>query len=597
MDPLSTTLLTTALKKPIEELVSAATGKFKQFAKIWNVAGVIDSVRQSIDDLASVRTMFSGEPVALSSFYYPSKIHVGGSGRAPGRVDNLDDLSGRENILVTGTLGQGKSMFMRYLCVEEATRGARLPVFIELRGVDGKCNVGCLLTKALQTIGFSDLDEVGFDFIFSSGRMVIFADGFDELKREFALGVQQEIATAMAKYEKTQWIISSRPGSLSGHLETIPKLKKYRLAQLTEEDFVPFMQRLGVDDTLRTKLLSAVKSSSAEVKGVLTTPLMLTLLVETFGRSAAVPTNLHDFYVALFNVLAYRHDDQKLLFKRERATSLSNTELQDVFEAFSFLSKEVGVSLSDEQFSRIAKDTARVVKKEFGPEGLKNDLTDAVCLMMRDGIKTAFIHKSIQEFFAAFFVKHNNDEGMAKKIYQTIRGGKLSLWSEELKFLEKIDEFRYQEYFRIPAIDELFFEIKYNPCKKIGVSKKSIREFFIKLNAHYLTFSRSGKSFGYVLLAGDSPVLSSAVLDLLAAISPIGTAILLPNAEMPEYQRFPNGEMKTFAQFCRSNPGLEDGLVSRIRECLARLDRERTRQRRLVAEHKTDLSRIILGEL
>ncbi|KGC25924.1 NACHT domain protein [Burkholderia pseudomallei] len=597
MDPLSTTLLTTALKKPIEDLVSTATGKFKQFAKIWNVAGVTDSVRRSIDDLESVRTMFSGEPVLLSSFYYPSKIHVGGSGKAPTKVDNLDDLSGSANILVTGTLGQGKSMFMRYLCVEEAKRGARLPVFIELRGVDSKCNVACLLIKALQTIGFSDLDKVGLDFIFSSGRLVIFADGFDELKREFALGVQQEIAAAMAKHAKTQWIISSRPGSLSGHLETIPNLKQYRLAQLTEEDFVPFMQRLGVDDPLRAKLLNAVRSSSAEVKGVLTTPLMLTLLVETFGRSAAVPTNLHDFYVALFNVLAYRHDDQKLLFKRERATSLSNTELQDVFEAFSFLSKEVGVSLNDEQFSRIARNTARVVKKEFGPEGLKNDLTDSVCLMMRDGIKTAFIHKSIQEFFAAFFVKHNNDEGMAKKIYQTIRGSKLMIWSEELKFLEKIDEFRYQEYFRIPAIDELFSEIKYDPSKKIGVSKRSIREFFAKLNAKYLTLSGSGRSFGYFLFTGDSPVLSSAVLDLLATISPIGRAILLPNAEMPDYQSFPGGEMKTFAQFCRSNPSLEDGLVSRIRECLARLDRERTRQRKLVADHKTDLSRIILGEL
>ncbi len=596
MDPLSTTLLTTALKKPIEDLVSAATEKLSQFATKWNAADVVDSMCQSIDDLERVRTMFHGEPVPLSSFYYPSKVHLNGAAKAPAKIDNLRDLSGDANTLITGTLGQGKSMFMRFLCVEEAKRGVRLPVFIELRGVDAKSNVSSLLMKALQVIGFSDIDETGVDFLFSTGTLVIFADGFDELKREFALGVQQEMAAAMAKFTKTQWVISSRPGSLSGHLETIPKLRQHRLAILQEDDFLPFLERLGVEATLRTRLLDAVKQSRAEVKGVLTTPLMLTLLVETFGRSAAVPTNLHDFYIALFNVLAWRHDDLKPLFKRERATSLSNTELQDVFEAFSFLSKEVGISLSDEQFSHIARNTARVVKKDFGPEGLKNDLTDAVCLMMRDGIKTAFIHKSIQEFFAAFFVKHNNDEGMAKKIYESIRGQKLLTWAEELRFLAKIDEFRFQEYFRLPAIDALFDTMKFDPSRKVGVSKASLREFFAKLHAQFLTFNTAGKSFNYVLIANDSPDLNHAVLDVLSALPPIGRPILLPHSDMLAYRNYAKGESKTFAQYFRVNKNAEDALVLRVRELLSRLDRERTRQRRLVAEHKTDLSRIILGQ-
>jgi hypothetical protein len=92
---------------------------------------------------------------------------------------------------------------------------------------------------------------------------------------------------------------------------------------------------------------------------------MLTLLVETFGSGAGIPNNLHDFYVSIFIVLVWRHDNLKPMFQRQRATSLSNGDLQDVFEASAFLTKEFGVSLNDEQFAEASKNAASICNKEF----------------------------------------------------------------------------------------------------------------------------------------------------------------------------------------------------------------------------------------
>ncbi|MEM5432586.1 conserved protein of unknown function (plasmid) [Cupriavidus taiwanensis] len=597
MEPATATLISAVLKKPVEDIFSAIGSGIKSISKKWDVAGLADSVCQSIEDLERVRTIFAGEPVPLSSFYYPSKVQIGNSQRNLQNIESLADLSEKSNLLILGTVGQGKSMFMRYLCVKEARKGRRIPVFIELRGIDSKCTLAQLLIKALQSIGFVDLDESGLDFLCSTGKIVIFADGFDELKREFSLSVQQDLGAAMAKYPYTQWIISSRPGSLAGHLETLPKLARVRLSPLQEEDFLPFLERLGVDEAMRAKLVDSVKKSRAEVKGVLTTPLMLTLLVETFGRSAAVPNNLHDFYISLFNVLAWRHDDLKPLFKRERATNLTNTELQDAFEAFCFLSKEVGVSLSDEQFAQVAKNAARVVKKEFVSEGFKNDLTDAVCLMMRDGLKTAFIHKSIQEFFASFFVKHNVDERVTRKIYESIRGQKLINWSQELVFLSKIDEFRFQEYFRIPAIEQLTSKLGFLAARKISPSKKTIHDFFANLHAHCVQFNnQSDRKITYLLLENDRDDFTCGVLELVSALRPVFVPVFLPISELQLVTHSRRGTVATLAQYCRQNKDQETAFIARVREVLTKLDRERLRQQRVVAEHKSDLSRIILGE-
>ncbi|MFM0268246.1 NACHT domain-containing protein [Paraburkholderia sediminicola] len=596
MDPLSTAIATSAVKKPIDDIYGAAVGAVKSLARKWQVAGLADKVCQRIADLERVRTMFSSDLQPLSSFYYPSRVNVTGAAKAPMSIGSLQDFQTTDSVLVTGTLGQGKSMFMRFLCVEEARRGFSIPVFIELRGVDDKISVSGLLKNALQLLGFFEIDDEALDFLFGRGRITIFADGFDELKREYALRVQQEISVLMAKYASTRWVISSRPGSLSAHLQTIPKLKHFHLAPLREDDFEPFLTKLNIPTAQKDNLIAAIKKSHAEIKGVLTTPLMLTLLVETFGTAAGIPTNLHDFYISLFNVMAWRHDDLKPMYQRERATSLSNPDLQAVFETFCFISKEMGVSLNDEQFADVSKKSQKVSGKNFHPEGLKSDLMDGVCLMMRDGLKTAFIHKSIQEFFSAFFIAHNNNNPVIEKVYAGFKKHRLLGWQQEISFLEKIDPFRFMEFFRLPAINATLDAIGYSADGRVSVTKANFHKFFSSLSTYYIKVESGAKSYTLILAAVDSEVVNCVTLEVLTLLPSSGKPLFMPFDELDEYRTDTKFPTTSFLAHCRANPAEEALILRRVREQCTRLDKERAKVSKMLAERKEDIAEILLGQ-
>lgn len=465
------------LEKPLNDLYSTAISGLKTVAKKWKMAGKRDELVQTISDTEKTRTIFSSAPIPLSSFYYPSKINDFRSSKAARLVENLDAISTDKNILVFGTVGQGKSILMRYLCIQELHQGKKIPIFLELRTLETKDSVQSKLIETLDILGFEGIDEQTFNDLLNHGCFVFFLDGFDELKRELALAVQSELTRLMKKAPNTRWVISSRPGSLMTHISGLPRLHPVSIHPLSDDDFDPFLKALNVEPEIRRQLVSAIMSSPGEIKGVLKTPFMLTLLNLTFGTSTHIPDTLHEFYESMFLFLVYRHDETKPGYVRQKATQLSNAELQDSFENFAYLTKDYGVSLSDEDFNTCSKNASKLTGLSFTPEGFRTDLTETICLMQKDGIRTAFIHRSIQEFFAAFFIKHLGAESTVKSIYEKIKGASLMSWQQELRFLEQIDKYRYIEYHRLPAINQFLVDCEYKPTSTIAVTKVSFLKY------------------------------------------------------------------------------------------------------------------------
>ncbi|AIO49007.1 NACHT domain-containing protein [Burkholderia cenocepacia] len=588
-----------AIKKPLEDAYGVATGAVKSLIKKWNAAGVRDSIVQKIEDVELVRTIFRSELVRLSSFYYPSSVFDADDYKKTARlVEKLDELSGEGNVLLFGTVGQGKSMFMRHLCVSELREGRRIPIFAELRNVDEKLNVFKLVRQAMEMKGFIDIDDEALEFLLGNGGFSIFLDGFDEVKREFALPTYQEITKLCVRFPKTRWIISSRPGLIAGSLETIPGMKRLRLMQLTENDLSPFLVKQGLPDVHREKLLAAIRASSSDVKGILTTPLMVTLLKETFGVSANIPNNLHDFYEALFHVLAWRHDDIKDTYQRERATSLSNAELQEAFEAFSYLSKEFGVALSDSQFSTCAKEAAKLSGKSFTPEGLKSDLTGVVCLMAQDGLRTAFIHRSIQEFFAAFFIKGFTDSDLVEQFYKGIRRTKVANWLQELSFLEDIDHFRHLEYFVVPNMEELLSEIGYSKTGRVSLTIDSFMKYVERLSLHTFRPAASDQPNPktFVGVCTDSPVYNQAVTGFVVYVFQNMPVMNVDQELVDNFKSRPEIEVLRVSAWLKVNKAKRDEIIGRARDYCARIDRDLTKHRKTLGARKDDVSRLFLGK-
>jgi hypothetical protein len=592
VDPVTTGALAVgakALEKPLSGLLSAAWEPVRILARQWAVAGKRDAIVQSMAEVELVRTVSGPDRVPLSSFYYPAKIHDIRSQKAVRQVRLASEIAVDKNILLYGTVGQGKSIFMRYLCLQELQAGRKIPIFIELRTIELDGTLKKSILQSMAEIGFEGLREVDLPFLLGTGSLIFFLDGFDEIKKELAFSLQSELITLMKTHPTTRWVISTRPGSLAYHIANLPFLQVVRIAPLTDDDFEPFLTALCVPDKSRRALLEAIGKSPTEIKGVLRTPLMLTLLNMTFGTSTQVPSTLHEFYESMFLFLVYRHDETKPGFVRPKATNLTNAELQNAFEHFAFLSKEHGVSLSDEEFSLCTKRTATLSGLQFTSEGLRTDLTETVCLMMRDGLRTAYIHRSIQEFFAAFFVKHLGEEQHVKLIYERLSGNDVMAWQQELRFLEQIDRFRYMEYFRLPAIRKFLAACSYTASKQVGVTKVNFLSY-LRTQPIIAAPNPDGKNFWIIGLKADRSfdVFTLEVSKLLACDGYIDDAELLPKAVGSK-----SGIQKMDRYFLKNDADCVSALT-KFRDFVRRIYKEQLRIEKSLHERKGNLCDLLL---
>ena len=116
----STSLIVTGIagKKLVENVVvdfyNLAKAELGQRIKKWKANNHADTIYKRVRQLRLVKTIWQIEKaVDLTSFYHPAKVVVGNQRKI---VHQIADFGFDGNILIEGTVGQGKSIFLRYLC-------------------------------------------------------------------------------------------------------------------------------------------------------------------------------------------------------------------------------------------------------------------------------------------------------------------------------------------------------------------------------------------------------------------------------------------------------------------------------------------------
>jgi hypothetical protein len=87
------------------------------------------------------------------------------------------------------------------------------------------------------------------------------------------------------------------------------------------------------------------------------------------------------------------------------------------------------------------------------PLDFVRDIVQITALISEDGDEYSFIHKSVQEFHAAMWVKEQPD-AFVERFYE----GMLRCWEdwqEELAFLKELDGYRFEKYFGIQYRQQL----------------------------------------------------------------------------------------------------------------------------------------------
>ncbi|POD79071.1 hypothetical protein BKM17_05395 [Pseudomonas syringae group genomosp. 3] len=332
----------------LKSIYNGLSDRAKIGFEVWKSANGADVAANYFFRLSQVKTIWTrGDAAYIDEFYYPIILSEGEFVKS---VESLHDIES-QYFVVQGIVGQGKSIFMRYLALSllKKSKVDLLPVFIELKDINEKVSMLDLIFDELRSLGLDPTAEV-FDALASRNKIALFADGFDEIPGDSVSSVIRELGRMMATYPQMKIGVSSRPGNA---IQNLPGFVVLVLHGLDSQDYDPFLERLGVDVFKRHALIMAVEDSPPEIREVMSTPLMLSIVVLIYESYQEIPSYLSEFFDALFHVVFTQHDRKKVAFNRHHYSGLSESDLQHLFEAFCFvvMNKNYGRTLSITQFN------------------------------------------------------------------------------------------------------------------------------------------------------------------------------------------------------------------------------------------------------
>jgi hypothetical protein len=562
MPDISSTLV--LLRKPIDAVAAAATDKTKEIVTRLRAGHALKTIYQKLSATQKVKSIWNVDrAITISSFYYPAKIRT--KGGFTQQITELDEFPSNQ-IVLSGIVGQGKSILLRYLLGREMKSGKRLPLFIELRRVPPTG----LETYLIQQ--FHSLVEVWsepklFHVFATEGWLSLLLDGFDEIDPSRMQEIGSAIDSIALQYPNIRVEVTSRPNS---GIENSPLFDVIPLAPLNLHDLPYFFQKiLSKDRSLADRLTAAVQSSKS-VQALASTPLLATLLTIVYRAHQRIPTDFPEFYEELFQILLVRHDRSKLGYERKRRTKLGDRDIQQVFEAFCFKTKADGTSsLPRARAVELASASIGSQQQNCDSTEFIEDILRITCLLQEEGGRIEFLHQSVQEFFGARYVASRPDE-VAQRFYQLALGeGKWLQWDQVLRFLNQVDKYRASKYFFIPALESTLRELE-------SVDNTATIERLRELVA---------KKIGVKQTVGKKDNLSSPVVKFFIHQTDARTLFRLDfvhsrlfnkffgsenvatNAWQAHFDRTTDGQYLTYSQIaevCMLNPALDSALFEAV---------------------------------
>ena len=313
-------------------------------------------------------------------------------------IKSIKDFGIDNHILLQGTVGQGKSIFLRYLVAHALYDGEIIPLFVQLHQLERPETLEMFLCKKLSDLGIGCDPEI-FDYLAGQGKLALCLDGFDEVKKSERQALIREVEHLASKHDKLRIIITSRPES---DIEKSSYFTVHKLSLLSLNDVEGVVLKLMNDEVFTNELMQAIQKVKWGINNLLNTPLMVTLLVIAYRADQRIPETLGEFYESLFNTLLLRHDKLKPSFERERTSGLSDRELRQAFDAFCFLCRTRQLtSVSVEEIFPLAKQASELAHIKCDPDSFVNDIRHITCLLLEEGGKVHFIHKSVSEYHCA----------------------------------------------------------------------------------------------------------------------------------------------------------------------------------------------------
>lgn len=317
----------------------------------------------------------------------------------------------RRQFLISGTGGLGKSMMMNHLMldtIQHYDEYGLIPVFVTLKDFDSQ--KGDLLDfiyyefkRHNPDFMLSDLTE-----IMKTGNSVILMDGLDEVASGSKSTFNTQLDVLMDRYPKSYYVVSVRPGT---NYSTLSRFIHYHLQPFSLQQAIDMVSKLdgGVlkenskSDFIEDLKENRFKFDRDEQNKFLGNPLFLSIMVRTYDVYHHIPTQRYIFYEHAYEAMASLHDANKSL-TRDFETGLTSRDFQLYFGEFCAITYyDEKYNFTPQQIEDYLQEVIDANKLRTTTEAFIKDLTRKICVLYKDGGKYHFVHRSFQEYFAAYF--------------------------------------------------------------------------------------------------------------------------------------------------------------------------------------------------
>lgn len=399
--------------------------------------------------------LYKNEPQYLYDFYECLGVCLDEKIIDTSNVNNLLEVGNK--LIITGTGGIGKTIMMKHCFLSCIQHTGFIPVLIELRSINDKTkdsiNLEEIIYRNLKNYNFN-LEKEYYDYSLELGGYVFIFDGYDEVKSELAKIVQEDILRLSNKYPDNYYIVSSRP--MDNNFVAWSDFVELNARGLDKKQALSLIKKLKYDKDIKDKFYKALDDYLyKKYRTFARNPLLLTIMLMTFAEGGEIPEDFNDFYEQAFMTLYKAHDASKGAYVRDKASKLGYNDFKLIFSYVCFQS----FFKSQYQFKEQTVLDLIVKAKEkcpnvpdFKPEDFLKDLTNSVCMLIQDGLVLRFVHRSFQEYFAAYYVTKLGDKDQEKLIKSWLEDRGIIHSSEILNILKFMEGERFEKNVVYPGL-------------------------------------------------------------------------------------------------------------------------------------------------
>lgn len=363
-------------------------------------------------------------------------------------------IRGQGKILITDTAGMGKSTLTKFMFLNTIDEGNIIPIYIELRRLSKSNTILQEVQHQLNSLSKVFDNQLMLD-LFKTGGFIFFLDGYDEIALDERSAVTTDINDFISKASDDNFfILTSRPEDA---LSCFGEFRVYGIRPLERKEAYELIRRYDLRDGVCAGLINELKKNNYEtIKDFLSNPLLVSLLVAAYDYKQIVPLKKHIFYRQVYDAYFDLHDLSKGdSYIHDKKSGLDTDEFERVlrYVGFSCL-KHHKIEFEKDALLNLIEDAKSYCPDlKFNASDFLSDLLHSVPLFCMDGSYYKWVHKSLQEYFAAQFIYKDSKNSQAEILSALCKSENAAQYVNLLDIYFDVDNWGFTSSITLPLCE------------------------------------------------------------------------------------------------------------------------------------------------